>query len=165
MPLAGPILLPQLSLFLEWHHTPQQVADVILEVGDVQTDSASEYLSLLRTYPPGAAAKIKLLRGEQELETVLNLHEIPDGYALSYFKEIFGLVVAEDTQGIYISEVLPGSPAARIELRVGDRLVEVQGERVNSLNTLESRIESTLGRLPLNFAIYRGNRGYLVELP
>ena len=142
-----------------------QVADVILEVGDVQTDSASEYLSLLRTYPPGAAAKIKLLRGEQELETVLNLHEIPDGYALSYFKEIFGLVVAEDTQGLYISQVLPGSPAARIELRVGDRLVEVQGERVNSLNTLESRIESTLGRLPLNFAIYRGNRGYLVELP
>ncbi len=142
-----------------------QVADVILEVGQVQTDSASEYLSLLRTYPPGASAKIKLLRGEQELEAVLNLEEVPDGYALSYCKEIFGLVFAEDTQGLYISKVLPGSPAARIELRGGDRLVEVQGERVDSLNTLAARIESTLGRLPLTFAIYRGNRGYLVELP
>ena len=142
-----------------------QVADVLLDIDGVQTDMASEYLSLLRSYPPGSSIALKLLRGEEELEARLQLEELPAGYALDYFARIFGITVEEDTLGLSVAGVLPGSPAAGIELRPGDRIVEIEGEQVDSLGSLVSRVEETLGRLPLRFAIYRGNRGYLVDLP
>ena len=141
------------------------LADVILAVDGVQTDSASEYLALLRTYPPGSAILLTLLRGEEEVEKTLNLAELPADYALTYLERIFGIMVKEDRQGIVIVKILPGSPAAQIELRPGDRITELEGGRVDNLQALSARIEETLGRLPLRFTLYRGQRGYLVEMP
>lgn len=162
---AGGVLVTAVDVGSPAEQAGIRVADVILEVDGVQTDRASEYLSLLRTYPPGTDLKVSLLRGEEETEAVIRLAGLPDGYALDYLHDVFGLVVEEDHQGVVVSKVLSGTPAARIELRSGDRIVEIEGERVDSLSTLIARVEETLGRLPLRFAIYRGNRGYLVELP
>jgi len=142
-----------------------QIADVILSVDDVQVDVSSEYLSLLRSYPPGSEVILDLLRGEQERRIALPLEALPEGYALNYFARIFGLNVSQDGQGVVVSNVLPDSPAARIELRPGDRIVEIEEEGVRSLENLVSQIEANLGRLPLRLTIYRGNRGYLVTLP
>jgi S1-C subfamily serine protease len=142
-----------------------QVADVILGVDGVQTDSASEYLSLLRTYPPGAEVQLTLLRGIDERKTTLLLAELPEAYAKRYFKRIFGLVVDEDQRGVVISQVISKSPAALIELRPGDRISEIEGLRVSTLKEFFARIEANLGRLPLRFGVFRGNQGYLVELP
>ncbi|NIQ08707.1 MAG: hypothetical protein GWO23_03065, partial [Gammaproteobacteria bacterium] len=88
-------------------------ADVILEIDGIQTDMASEYLALLRTYPPGEMIELRLLRGEDELDMQVQLAELPQDYAINYFKDVFGLVVAEDLQGIVIEKVLPDSAAAR----------------------------------------------------
>ena len=74
-------------------------------------------------------------------------------------------MVDEDSQGVLVAEVLNDSPAARIEIRRGDRLVEIEGQSVATLQEFESRVEAILGRLPLRFVIYRGSRGYIVELP
>lgn len=142
-----------------------QIADVILSVDDVQVDVSSEYLSLLRSYPPGSEVILDLLRGEQERRIALPLEALPEGYAFNYFARIFGLNVSQDGQGVVVSNVLPDSPAARIELRPGDRIVEIEEEGVRSLENLVSQIEANLGRLPLRLTIYRGNRGYLVTLP
>jgi serine protease Do len=142
-----------------------QLADVVLAVDGVQTDSASEYLALLRTYPPGSKIKLTLLRGEKELSQTINTVEIPQGYALTYFERIFGILVEEDRQGLVIKKVLSKSPAAQIELRPGDRITELEGVRVDSLDAFVAQVEETLGRLPLRFTLFRGQRGYLVELP
>jgi serine protease Do len=141
------------------------VADVILEVDGVQTDSASEYLALLRTHPPGAEIILTLLRGEEVLSQTIKLTELPPGYAMLYLERIFGLSVEEDRQGIVITKVLSRSPAAQIELRPGDRITELEGVRVDSQEAFVARIEETLGRLPLRFTLFRGQRGYLVEMP
>ena len=141
------------------------VADVILEVDGVQTDSASEYLALLRTHPPGAEIILTLLRGEEVLSQTIKLTELPPGYAMLYLERIFGLSVEEDRQGIVITKVLSRSPAAQIELRPGDRITELEGVRVDSQESFVARIEETLGRLPLRFTLFRGQRGYLVEMP
>jgi serine protease Do len=142
-----------------------RLADVILEVDGIQVDSATEYFSLLRTFPPGSKVVLTLLRGVDELQTKIRLDELPAGYARSYVKRILGLVVDQDRQGLVVAQVMVDSPAARIELRPGDRIVEVAGVRVDDLQAFDARIEATLGRLPLKFAVFRGNRGYLVELP
>jgi serine protease Do len=141
------------------------VADVILEVDGVQTDSASEYLALLRTYPPGAKIILMLLRGEEVLSQTIELADFPQGYALNYLERIFGLLVEEDRQGIVITKVFSRSPAAQIELRPGDRIAELEGVRVDSLEAFVARLKETLGRLPLRFTLFRGQRGYLVEMP
>ena len=142
-----------------------QVADVILEVDGIQIDSASEYLSLLRTYAPGSKTLLSLLRGVDELQLEVSLTELPSGYALDYFARIFGLRIVDDSRGIVVSQVLPKSPAARIEMRPGDLIAEIEGEPVDTLVSFVSRIEATLGRLPLRLGVFRGNRGYLVEMP
>ncbi len=162
---SGGVLVTQVEAASPGEHGDVQVADVILEVDGTRVDSASEYLSLLRTYPPGAEVKLVLLRGEDELEAVVKLAELPADYAFSYFARVFGIKVDEDPQGVLVAEVLHDSPAARIELRRGDRLVEIEGQRVENLREFASRIEATLGRLPLRLVIYRGNRGYIIELP
>ncbi len=162
---SGGALITEIDPGSPAEHAGLQVADVILEVDGIQTDSASEYLSLLRTYPPAAKVKLVILRGEDELEVVIKLAELPDDYTFSYFARRFGIVVEEDSLGVLVSEVLRDSPAARIEMRPGDRLVEIEGQPVGNLQEFESLVQATLGRVPLRFAIYRGNRGYIVELP
>lgn len=142
-----------------------QVADVLLEIDGVQIDSASEYLSLLRTYAPGTKVMLTLLRGVDELQSEIRLSKLPAGYALHYFERIFGLVIANDQRGIVVARVLPKSPAALIELRPGDRIAEVEGVHVDTLESFTARVEATLGRLPLKLGVFRGNRGYLVEMP
>lgn len=162
---AGGVLVTEVDPGSPAEQAGVQVADVILYVDDVQVDSASEYLSLLRTYPPGVQVKLTLLRGVEEFSTTLRLAELPEDYALSYVERIFGIIIDEDQRGVIVRKVLTDSPAERIELRPGDRIVEVAGKATNSVDSFAARIEETLGRLPLRFAIYRGNRGYLVELP
>jgi serine protease Do len=162
---AGGVLVTEIDSASPAQRGGLQVADVILEVDGIQVDSASEYLSLLRTYPPEAEIKLAVLRGEGETVAVVKLAELPRNYAFNYFARQFGIVVEEDSQGVLVSEVLENSPAARIEMRAGDRLVEIEGLRVENLQAFESRVEATLGRLPLRFTIYRGNRGYIIELP
>jgi serine protease Do len=162
---AGGVLVTEVDSASPAERGGLQVADVLLEVDGVQVDSAAEYLSLLRTYPPGAKVKLTVLRGEAEIEAVVKLAGLPRDYALNYFARVFGIVVDEDTQGVLVAKVLQDSPAARIEMRRGDRLVEIEGQKVADLGEFESRVEATLGRLPLRFVIYRGSRGYIVELP
>ena len=108
---------------------------------------------------------LALLRGEEELSQTINLDELPPDYAMNYLDRIFGLLVEEELQGIVITKVLPRSPAAQIELRPGDRITELEGVRVDSLETFVARVEETVGRLPLRFTLFRGQRGYLVEMP
>ncbi len=142
-----------------------QVADVILDVDGIQTDSASEFLALLRTYPPGGEILLTMLRGVDELKKRVRLVELPTGYAMSYLQRVFGLVVVEDQHGVVIAKVIRNSPASQIELRPGDRVTEVEGFTVRTQAELVSRIEATLGRLPLQFTLFRGQRGYLVKMP
>ena len=162
---SGGVLVTEIDSASPAERGGVQVADVILEVDGIQVNSASEYLSLLRTYPPGAEIKLILLRGEGEVEALVKLAELPRDYAFSYFARVFGIVVDEDPQGVMVAEVLNDSPAARIEIRRGDRLVEIAGQSVENLREFQTRVEATLGRLPLRLVIYRGSRGYIIELP
>jgi serine protease Do len=142
-----------------------QVADVLLAIDGVQVDSASEYLSLLRTYAPGEKVSLTLLRGVNEMESSVRLAELPGDYAERYFERVFGLKVGKNQMGVVITHVSPHSPAAQIELRAGDLIAQIEGVQVDTLETFWARIEATMGRLPLRFTVFRGNQGYLVELP
>jgi serine protease Do len=80
---AGGVLVTEIDSGSPAERGGLQVADVILEVDGIQVDSASEYLSLLRTYPPEAEAKLAVLRGEGETVAVVKLAELPRNYAIN----------------------------------------------------------------------------------
>lgn len=142
-----------------------RVADVILAVDGVQTDSGGEFLALMRTYPPGSRISLAVLRGVDEQTIPLQTAKLPPDYVASYAERLFGWSVADGRGGVVVTAVRPGSPAAAIEADTGDLIVEVEGVRVGSRQDYWARIEQFLGRLPLRFTVVRGNRGYRVELP
>ncbi|MGW8313749.1 MAG: trypsin-like peptidase domain-containing protein, partial [Desulfuromonadales bacterium] len=162
---AGGVLVTDLEPDSPAAEAGVKPADVILDLDGVQTDSVSEYLSLLHTYSPGSRVLLTMLRGVEQIPITFKLTELPDGYAEHYLQRIFGLIVDQDDQGVYITRVLQNSPAAQIELRPGDRITELEGIRVENLQAFFAGIETSLGHLPLRFSVFRGNRGYLVEMP
>jgi serine protease Do len=162
---AGGVLITELDRRSPAERAGLRVADVILAVDGVQTESAGELLSLLRSYPPGSEVRLSLLRGVDERVVTLQLTELPQGYAERYLKRVFGIVTDEGRRGVFIREVIAGSPAAALELRPGDGIGEIDGVEVRTLDELKARIETRIGKLPLRFTIVRGNRGYLIELP
>jgi serine protease Do len=162
---AGGVLVTDIDSGSPAANAGVKPADVILDLDGVQTDSVSEYLSLMHTYSPGSNVVLSLLRGIDQLQITFKLADLPADYAINYLQRIFGLVVDQDGQGVFISRVLRNSPAARIELRPGDRITEIEGVRIEDLKAFFTRIETTLGRLPLRFSVFRGNRGYLIEIP
>lgn len=162
---SGGVLVTEIDPNSPAEYAGVQLADVILSLDDVRTDSASEYLSLLRTYSPSSTVTLTLLREEAIIQTSLQLSELPQNYALDYFERIFGISVGHDGTGVLVTKLKKGSPASQIDMRVGDRIVEIEGLQILTINDLIHHLESNLGRLPLRLAIYRGNQGYLVELP
>lgn len=142
-----------------------QVADVILAIDGIPVADTDQYDSLSRTYTPEDRVKLDLLRGNERLQQSVTLASLPKGYELSYTRQVFGFVPAESRQGLYIEEVVAGSPAAEVGIEKGDFIAKVDRIEVNTLEDFTAVIEARIGRRPLSFTIVRDSYGYLIELP
>ncbi len=69
-----------------------QVADVILSVDGVPVADAEQYLSLMQTYTPDDTLVLELLRGRERLQQQIKLSRLPDGYEMTYTRDVFGLI-------------------------------------------------------------------------
>ena len=141
-----------------------QLADVILELDRVPVKSPRELHNFLRSYPPGGKVRIRYLRGMQEASVDVVLETFAAGTALEYAVRTFGFSV-EGNGGLRVREVAEGSPAAKIGIEPGDRIVEVAGRRLSGLSDYRAVIEEHFGLLPLTFLVVRGNQGYYIDLP
>ncbi len=142
-----------------------QVADVLLSLDGVDVESPEEFLAVLRTYTPGDKVKLRILRGMEVMEGETRLGAVSRDDVFRYVESVFGFEVAGSERGVSVMGVRPGSAADKIGLRVGDRIAEINGASVASVDDFVLRMEDRLGQLPLNFLIVRGNRGYYVDLP
>jgi putative serine protease PepD len=64
-----------------------------------------------------------------------------------------------DAEGLLVTEVIEGSPAARAELRKGDLIVEIDGDPVEGSLTLLSKLLAHEVDDEMTFRIIRGERG------
>jgi serine protease Do len=142
-----------------------KIADVILGVDGIQTDSGAEFITLVRTFPPGETLQLQVLRGVDELTVAMKTAALPADYLENYGERLFGWEVVDGRRGVTVSKVVANSPAYRIEVLPGDLIAEVEGVRVGNVAEYHAQLEQHLGRLPLHFTVVRGNRGYRVELP
>jgi serine protease Do len=139
--------------------------DVILFVaGDVVT-SPGEYNSLLRTYTPGTRVALEIMRGSDRKKLALNLAEVPEDYAREYSAGVFGLEISDAEGGAVISRIHKDSPAEKIGLEKGDLVAGVEGEDVEDSEGFYALVKKYMGREPMRFLVFRGRRGYYVELP
>ena len=69
----------------------------------------------------------------------------------------------QDLSGAYISEVVPGSPAARAGLRQGDLIVDYQGRRVTDQTKLRLDVSRTPPGTEALFGVVRNGR--LLDVP
>ncbi len=162
---AGGVLVTEVEPDSPAGEAKLQIADVILELDGVAVESPREFLSLLGTYTPGDPVRLGLLRGTEERTLQLRLTEVPAGYGFRYGEKVFGFAVREEAGGVTVASVAGGSSAERVGMRRGDRVAEVGGRPVASLEEYGRQMEFLLGQLPVNFLIVRGNRGYSIDLP
>ena len=140
-------------------------ADVILSVDNIPVSSPEHYHSLLQTYTPGDTLHFTLLRGLQELQKVVVLTPLPEGYELDYTRRVFGFELRQNKGGLLVDKVIDGSSAERVGVRRGDQIIKIDDVKVATLSEYKQAIEYRLGRRPLSFTVVRDNMGYLIELP
>ena len=137
--------------------------DVIVAVDDVPTDGPAALKSYIAHQPPGTEVHLTVLRDGRQRTVTAELAPLLDEEFAGPApepreQEKLGLAVRELTQeiadrlgfaeeeGVVISRVQRGSPAARAGLRRGDLIMEIDREPVASVREYRKAIEAADGR-------------------
>ena len=142
-----------------------EIADVILSLDGMIIESPEEMLQILDSYTPDDQIRVHLLRGPHETDVYVDLEPMPDNYGFRYAVNVFGFDVRDSEDGVIVSQVHPGSPAAVARVRGGDRIAEIDGVEILTVADYELVFLERVGVMPLQFLIVRDNRGYYINLP
>ena len=124
--------------------------DIILAVGDGRVTSP-ELSSILTTHAPGAEVRLKVLRGDRELDVPVKLADrekffaARDAAARESASEprplVLGLEVEEPPDGgIVVEKVDAGFTGDAIGLAVGDRILSFGGKELKTLEDIQAAI-------------------------
>lgn len=139
--------------------------DVVVELDSIQVTSPAEMQAMLNTYIPGNRIGFKIWRGFEAIAGEMILTPFPEHYGLEYGKKVFGLVVTDSPQGVFVKKVVDKSAADRTGLQPGDLVYEIGGHQVKTLDEYSKTVEAHIGFEPLRFTIVRDRQGYYVDLP
>lgn len=130
-----------------------QVEDVIVECNGKPVRGELDFRDMIARTPPGTTVPVKIVRDGREITLRVKVGEAPDPEAQSRVNNRqpersgskLGISIGNLTpelaerfrlprqiQGVVITEVVPGSAADDAGLSVGDVILRVDGERINS---------------------------------
>lgn len=142
--------------------------DIILEFNGEAIRELNDLPRIVASTPVDKKVKIKLFRNGKQREVKVKVGRLDDGQeplADSKAKpnDLLGMAVAgitaelaerynlEEQQGVVITKIDPEGPAMTANLRVGDQVLEVNGEEVNSVKEFREAVgppkEGSLVRL------------------
>jgi serine protease Do len=136
-----------------------KVGDVIMEFDGQPIDEWNDLPRVVAVTPVSKKVEVIVVRGSKRKKlkvTVGTLEEpqLANAPGESRGPSVFGLSAqdltpelaqqlgVEDGTGVVITDVRPGSPAAKADLRRGDVIVEVDRETVEDVRDLRSKLES-----------------------
>jgi S1-C subfamily serine protease len=130
-------------------------------------DSAKNLLGYLEKVLVDQELAIDLWRDGQRISLDLRAEEIPAQQVRLLANDALGLTLAERTQGegFRIAGVRPGSHAAKIGFRAGDRLLRVNGRWLGASDDLRRAIVDLRGRTRAVVLVQRGSGRYHVTIP
>ncbi|MBW1713623.1 MAG: trypsin-like peptidase domain-containing protein [Deltaproteobacteria bacterium] len=150
--------------------------DVILKVGSLPVASQEGFERVRADYPPGSRMKLILFRDGRTVSATLTPAVIPHQRMADVVLSRLGFAVKDldarlaarwripPGQGVQVSRVRQGSPAADIGLRPGDVLLEMDQQPVNSPAEFLG-LASRLGlSRPFKILVQRRTSRYLVTL-
>jgi S1-C subfamily serine protease len=101
----------------------------------------------------------------EEDEVRLTVAAFPAARADKLAWDLLGLEVAEDKDGLAVKRVRGGSPAARIGINRGDRLLGLGGGEVNSIADFRRRMIEVGTARGVLLSIGRGPYQYNIRVP
>ncbi len=146
--------------------------DVLLEVEGIAVPTLSDYQDALAEFTTGDRITLKLFRRGKEISTPLQPASFPPELALEMVHRRLGIKVeegrkggAQQRSGISVEEVKQDSEAARIGLRSGDLIVQVNEIAVTNLEDFKKAISQYHHLISLNLVVRRGPYAYSITLP
>ena len=104
--------------------------DVILSVDSVTVEDREHFVDLLRKSTVGETVKLGLWRGGERIVVAAQTEEFTLDAARSVVSERWGMELAVERGGARIVGLRAGSPAQKVGLAPGDRLLQVGGTRL-----------------------------------
>ncbi len=150
-----------------------KAGDVVTRVGEKAVDSPHDLLFAVLAYKPGDLVKVTVSR-DGEVKTFEVVARVRDSAGAARPRngdsgpaENMGLRLQVTEQGLVVAAIQPDSPATRAEpeIRVGDLVVMVNGEKVENLRDVAEALKKTKNQVVLLY-VDRGRRGkYLIGVP
>ncbi|RMG84519.1 MAG: DegQ family serine endoprotease, partial [Candidatus Dadabacteria bacterium] len=153
--------------------------DIIVEFDGVSIDKMHQLPRIVAEHAPGSEVEVVVLRKGKRKTLRVTLGELKDEELAgeATVEEDLGLTVQEITpelqkhlgidtdEGLVVSGVEPGSPAAEAGLRRGDILLEVNQESVGSIEDYRKALREAKGKDSVLFLVKRGAGTLYVVVP
>lgn len=106
--------------------------DVLLSVDGVRIQDKDHYLEVLRNYTRGETLTLIVARGGEELQIAARPAIFDAARAVELALARWGMEVADagDAAGLAVTAVRAGSPAGRLGMRAGDRILKIGGDPI-----------------------------------
>ncbi|MCU0596067.1 MAG: Do family serine endopeptidase [Desulfobacterota bacterium] len=145
--------------------------DVVLTVGRTSVASLSDYQDALAEFTTGDRITLKLSRRGKEIAFQVQPASFPPDLALETVYRRLGIKVgevrkpnAQQRSGVSVEEVKQDSEAARIGLRAGDLIAQVNEVAVTNLEDFKKAISQYHHLISLNLVVRRGPYAYSITL-
>jgi S1-C subfamily serine protease len=126
--------------------------DILLEVNGQAVDSYAALQQILSGLNPGDQVELRVIHGDDVRSLSVNLEENPRsgatpraylGIEIQGAQPSLGFNTPHITgAGVLVAEVISGTPAEQAGLKVGDRILSIEGESVQSGADLATIIQS-----------------------
>ena len=141
--------------------------DVIVALDATPIKRPSSYFKLLRSLPEGSEARLAVEREGTKLDLTVKTEAFPSQRSDELAQILLGLsvgVAEQNSSGLLITEVVKRSPADRIGIQPGDRILKVDQARIGSREDFQRAVTELRGRGQVLLLVQRGRTGYHVTL-
>ena len=139
--------------------------DVIVRVDGRDVHSREEFEQRVEAHGEGEHATLTLRRDGRDQDHEVTLTPFPAAHADDLAWSLLGLGVAEKGDTLEVRRVRPGSPAARIGVQTGDRLIGLAGAPLRSMGEFRRKIIELRGAREVLLSVGRGPYQYNVNVP
>jgi len=151
--------------------------DIILKVDDQEIGDVAKLQQVIRSHKPGDIVTLEIWRNKEIIQLQVTLGELKEqGIPTVSPRTYFGMEVGEinpeliqrfslrRNEGVVIVSVEPNGPADKAGLRPGDVILEVNRQRITSLEDWYQAIANIKPQDVALFLIDRGGRTYFVPV-
>ena len=155
-----------------------ETGDVIVEFNGKKVSDSNDLPRMVASIPVGKTVPVKLLRGGNVVDREVKIGEMEqkEEVADSSTHKPLGMTVQNITPeiakglglksetGILVASVVPGSPAAKADIRSGDVIQQVNKKPVKDVEDFKQKIESAKDQETILLLIQRGENTLFAAL-